>query len=111
MVALADGDGNKVDTYAYSPRGVRILAQSSEPVAQPYRFAGGYQDSIGLYHFQARYYDANIGRFTQPDPSGQEENPYLYAGGDPVNRIDPQGLWSWQVGEVCFWVCLGGGYS
>ncbi|WP_434097401.1 RHS repeat-associated core domain-containing protein [Streptomyces massasporeus] len=94
MVALADADGNKVNTYAYSPRGVRILAQSSEPVAQPYRFAGGYQDPTGLYHFQARYYDANIGRFTQPDPSGQEKNPYLYAEGDPVNRIDPQGTLS-----------------
>lgn len=40
----------------------------------------------------ARYYDPNIGRFTQPDPSGQEKNPYLYAEGDPVNRIDPTGL-------------------
>ncbi|MET9395500.1 RHS repeat-associated core domain-containing protein [Streptomyces sp. NPDC006624] len=94
VVALADGGGNKVNTYAYSPRGVRILAQSSEPVAQPYRFAGGYQDPTGLYHFQARYYDASIGRFTQPDPSGQEKNPYLYAEGDPVNRIDPQGTLS-----------------
>ncbi|MFJ4343487.1 RHS repeat-associated core domain-containing protein, partial [Streptomyces sp. NPDC088915] len=57
-------------------------------------FAGGYQDPTGLYHLAARYYDANIGRFTQPDPSGQEKNPYLYAEGDPVNRIDPTGLFS-----------------
>ncbi|MER5408910.1 RHS repeat-associated core domain-containing protein [Streptomyces sp. NPDC002769] len=41
-------------------------------MAQPYRFAGNYQDPTGLYHLQARYYDANTGRFTQPDPSGQE---------------------------------------
>ncbi|MGW0917318.1 RHS repeat-associated core domain-containing protein, partial [Streptomyces sp. NPDC002784] len=41
-----------------------------------------------------RYYDPQIGRFTQPDPSGQEQNPYLYADGDPVNRIDPTGLFS-----------------
>ncbi|MEU3529680.1 RHS repeat-associated core domain-containing protein, partial [Streptomyces sp. NPDC038707] len=88
---LVDVDGNKVDTYTYSPRGVRLLAQSSEPVDQPYRFAGNYQDPTGLYHLQARYYDANTGRFTQPDPSGQEKNPYLYAEGDPVNRIDPTG--------------------
>ncbi|RZD62156.1 hypothetical protein C0Q58_17075 [Streptomyces albidoflavus] len=27
----------------------------------------------------------------QPDPSGQEKNPYLHAEGDPVNRIDPIG--------------------
>ncbi|MFG3149127.1 RHS repeat-associated core domain-containing protein [Streptomyces sp. NPDC048243] len=91
VVALADNDGNKVDSYTYSPRGVRILAQSTEPVAQPYRFAGNYQDPTGLYHLQARYYDANLGRFTQPDPSGQEQNPYLYAEGDPVNRTDPNG--------------------
>ncbi|WP_371674497.1 DUF6531 domain-containing protein [Streptomyces sp. NBC_00289] len=91
VIGLADEDGNKVDTYTYSPRGVRILAQSTEPVVQPYRFAGNYQDPTGLYHLHARYYDANIGRFTQPDPSGQEQNPYLYAEGDPVNRIDPNG--------------------
>jgi hypothetical protein len=29
-----------------------------------------------------------------PDPSGQEKNPYLYAEGDPVNRIDPSGTLS-----------------
>ncbi|MEU3549100.1 RHS repeat-associated core domain-containing protein [Streptomyces longwoodensis] len=101
VIGLVDVDGNKVDTYTYSPRGVRILAQSSEPVAQPYRFAGGYQDPTGLYHYGARYYDANIGRFTQPDPSGQEQNPYLYAEGDPVNRIDPTGTLSLgDVGEA-----------
>ncbi|MFI5476570.1 RHS repeat-associated core domain-containing protein [Streptomyces cacaoi] len=94
VIGLADEDGNKVDTYTYSPRGVRIPAQSTEPVAQPYRFAGNYQDPTGLYHLRARYYDANIGRFTQPDPSGQEQNPYPYAEGDPVNGIDPNGLLS-----------------
>ncbi|MER7663569.1 RHS repeat-associated core domain-containing protein, partial [Streptomyces sp. NPDC096193] len=57
----------------------------------------GYQDPTGLYHYAARYYDPNIGRFTQPDPSGQEKNPYLYAEGDPVNRIDPTGLAAWDA--------------
>ncbi|MEU0355804.1 RHS repeat-associated core domain-containing protein [Streptomyces cyaneofuscatus] len=93
VVALADESGTKVNTYSYSPRGVQRAA-TSEQAPQPYRFAGGYQDPTGLYHFAARYYDPNIGRFTTPDPSGQEKNPYLYAEGDPVNRIDPTGLWS-----------------
>ncbi|MGW9306246.1 RHS repeat-associated core domain-containing protein [Streptomyces cyaneofuscatus] len=93
VVALADEAGTKVNTYAYSPRGVQ-RATTTEQVPQPYRFAGGYQDPTGLYHFSARYYDPNIGRFTTPDPSGQEQNPYLYAAGDPVNRIDPTGLLS-----------------
>ncbi|MFJ3996572.1 RHS repeat-associated core domain-containing protein [Streptomyces parvus] len=97
VVALADDAGAKVNTYAYSPRGVQRAA-TAEQVPQPYRFAGGYQDPTGLYHFAARYYDPNIGRFTTPDPSGQEQNPYLYAAGDPVNRIDPTGLFS--MGDV-----------
>ncbi|MFJ5869518.1 RHS repeat-associated core domain-containing protein [Streptomyces parvus] len=91
VVALTDEAGTKVNTYAYSPRGVQRAA-ATEQVPQPYRFAGGYQDPTGLYHFAARYYDPNIGRFTSPDPSGLEVNPYLYAQGDPVNLIDPSGL-------------------
>ncbi|MFJ3222088.1 RHS repeat-associated core domain-containing protein [Streptomyces sp. NPDC086783] len=106
VIALTDEDGNKVDSYTYSPRGVRILAQSTEPVPQPYRFAGGYQDPTGLYHLRARYYDADISRFTQPDPSGQEQNPYLYAEGDPVNRIDRNGTLS--LGTVLVAVGRGG---
>ncbi|ROQ59131.1 RHS repeat-associated protein [Streptomyces sp. 840.1] len=93
VVAVADEAGTKVNSYGYSPRGVP-RSITSETVPQPYRFAGGYQDPTGLYHFAARYYDPNIGRFTNPDPSGQEQNPYLYAEGDPVNRIDPTGLFS-----------------
>ncbi|MFJ9041890.1 RHS repeat-associated core domain-containing protein [Streptomyces sp. NPDC102406] len=91
VIGVADDAGAKVNTYAYSPRGV-TRATTSEKVAQPYQFAGGYHDATGLYHYAARYYDTNIGRFTQPDPSGQEQNPYLYAAGDPVNKIDPTGL-------------------
>ncbi|GHA71466.1 hypothetical protein GCM10010372_83090 [Streptomyces tauricus] len=65
-----------------------------------------------MYRLGARYYDTNIGRFTQPDPSSQEKNPYLYAEGDPVNRIDPNGLYSWSIGgEICFGLCIGGGYA
>ncbi|MFH9697427.1 RHS repeat-associated core domain-containing protein [Streptomyces globisporus] len=97
VVALTDEAGTKVNTYSYSPRGVQRAA-TTEQVPQPYRFAGGYQDPTGLYHFAARYYDPNIGRFTTPDPSGQEQNPYLYAAGDPVNRIDPTGLFSFADG-------------
>lgn len=91
VIALADEAGTKVNTYSYSPRGVQRAGTSAQ-VPQPYRFAGGFQDPTGLYHYAARSYDPNIGRFTSPDPSGQEKNPYLYAEGDPVDRIDPTGL-------------------
>lgn len=88
--AVVDDQGAKVNTYDYSPRGV--TRTMSEKVPQPFRFAGSYQDPTGLYHNEARYLDPRTGRFTQPDPSGLETNPYLYASGDPTNIIDPNGL-------------------
>ena len=45
----------------------------------------------------ARYYNAATGRFLSRDPEdGKAIDPktlhkYLYAGGDPVNRVDPRG--------------------
>ena len=54
--------------------------------------------------YSARYYNPNTGRFMSRDPNepklcdanGKPVDPrklhkYLYAGGDPVNRIDPRG--------------------
>lgn len=48
----------------------------------------------GVYHFKARAYSPKLGRFLQPDPSGDFESPslYAYAGNDPVNSSDPSGL-------------------
>ena len=42
----------------------------------------------------ARYYNPTTGRFTQPDPSGQETNTFTYAGDDPINNVDPSGYWA-----------------
>ncbi|MCS0606465.1 DUF6531 domain-containing protein [Streptomyces sp. LP11] len=111
VIGLVDEAGKRVNTYTYTPTGLP-RAGTTETVAQPFRFAGGEQDPTGLYHFGNRYYDPQISRFTQPDPSGQEKNPYLYAEGDPVNRIDPGGLAAVEVsGEVCIYICVGLGGS
>ncbi|MEE1928730.1 RHS repeat-associated core domain-containing protein [Streptomyces sp. TRM 70351] len=113
VIGLVDASGNRTATYTYSPYGEARTADG--PAGQPYRYTGTYLDPSGLYKMGARYYDPALGRFTQPDPSGQETNAYLYAGGDPVNRSDPSGLESWPSwsigGEVCFYLCLGGGYA
>ncbi len=50
-----------------------------------------YDKSIGIYYDHARYYDPDIGRFISPDPSNASDDPYNYAGSDPINFFDPDG--------------------
>ncbi|MEU0025124.1 RHS repeat-associated core domain-containing protein [Streptomyces sp. NPDC006335] len=49
------------------PRGT-----TTEAAPQSCRYSGAYLDPTGLYKMGARYYDPQLGRFTQPDPSGEE---------------------------------------
>ena len=59
---------------------------------------------LGLYYLRARYYNPQTGRFLSRDPKefktrmstgdpvdSRKLHRYLYASGDPVNRIDPRG--------------------
>jgi RHS repeat-associated protein len=61
---------------------------------QPFGFAGGLQDrDTGIVRFGARDYDPQVGRWLSKDSSrfAGGLNFYGYAGGDPVNFIDPNG--------------------
>ncbi|MFI1726772.1 RHS repeat-associated core domain-containing protein [Streptomyces sp. NPDC020489] len=97
VLGLVDDAGKRTHTYAYGPTGLP-RGTITEAVSQPFRYSGTYLDPTGLYKMGARYYDPQLGRFTQPDPSGQETNPYLYAAGDPINNSDPSGLLWGEIG-------------
>ncbi|MEQ1949649.1 MAG: RHS repeat-associated core domain-containing protein [Bryobacteraceae bacterium] len=65
------------------------------------KFTGYYRDaSTGLDYADQRYHQSGVGRFMTPDYYWRSANPfdpgsinrYAYVGGDPLNRIDPQGL-------------------
>ena len=64
---------------------------------QPYKYNGKELDTkkgLNWYDYGARQYDAALGRFTTVDPSSEKyypTSPYVYCGGNPINRIDPTG--------------------
>jgi RHS repeat-associated protein len=89
-IALVSSTGTQRDKYSYDPYGVS--RSKTETVVNPWQYTGGELDNTtGLYHLEARYYDPTIGRFTQADPSGQEMNNYAYASENPTNLSDPHG--------------------
>jgi RHS repeat-associated protein len=103
VLALVDTTGTQVAAYSYDPYGghATVGAASSPNTnianANSYRYAGTYYDSAtGLYKMGVRYYDPNLGRFTQLDPVGhlldlKQGNRYGYVGDDPINGTDPSG--------------------
>jgi RHS repeat-associated protein len=65
-----------------------------------------WEAGIGLYDYNARYYDPALGRFVQADtvvPSphnSQSFNRYLYTLGNPLRFTDPSGHWQCD-GDDC----------
>ena len=47
-----------------------------------------YDEDAGMYYFNARWYDAEIGRFVTQDPARDGVNWYVYCNGNPLTRID-----------------------
>lgn len=56
-------------------------------------FTGKFLDEdTGLYYFNARWYDSEIGQFVTEDPARDGVNWYAYCNGNPLINIDPDGL-------------------
>jgi RHS repeat-associated protein len=90
VLALIDTNGNQAASYSYSPYGA-TTATGTAAAANPLRWLGQFQLDGGVYLLGYRYYNPSYERFTAPDPTGQERNPYAYASGDPINHADPTG--------------------
>ena len=91
---LVNKNGGVEEINHYYPFG-GVFA--SEENLQPYKYNGKELDAkkgLNWYDYGARQYDAALGIFTTVDPSSERyysTSPYVYCGGDPINRIDPTG--------------------
>ena len=118
---LINKAGQESAEYSSDPSGgVTVTAPSSTAAAErinPFRYAGGiYDTSSDLIKFGQRWYDPDTGRFTQQDSletlvDPTRANRYEYAGGNPVNYVDPTGRESMSAGgKICVLACLGVSY-
>ncbi len=97
VTALTANNGTITKNYEYSSFGVQKSATDDED-ENPYRYSGEYYDAeSGYTYLQARYYDPDMGRFISEDPAMDGENWYVYCGNDPVNMVDPTGMWSGKI--------------
>ena len=69
----------------------------------PYQFTDQRKEAvIGLYDYNARFYDPSIGRFTSADTivpgpgSPQSWDSYAYVNNNPINNTDPTGHWVFE---------------
>jgi len=93
---VTDRLGGTVSQYYYDSFG--IVSISREVTSNDFKFSGRYgglSETNGLVYLRARYYSPALGRFISKDPifffGGI--NWYVYAGNNPISRIDPLGLW------------------
>lgn len=115
MVALTDERDRVVQEYEYDSFG--NLHDQSSKIKQPFAYTGReYDRETGLYYYRARHYDPMEGRFISKDPIGIRAgvNLYSFVLNNPINFIDPLGLFDfkyygnyggpgWTAGEWRSW--------
>ncbi len=105
----SDWNGNSVGTCTGNPYGDNYACTGTNP--SPIRYAGmEYDSETQMYHTPFRYYNPRLGVWMTPDPAGlaaidqgdpQSMNRYAYVGHNPLNYMDPLGLFS----DGCVYGC------
>ncbi len=91
ITAVSNGKGEIVASNEYDHWGNITASTGTTP---QFGYTGREPDATGLVYYRNRYYDPQIGRFTQLDPKGFIDgiNRYAYVMNSPVNYVDPWGL-------------------
>jgi len=128
IMGLTNESGNVEQSYFYDEFGNSLASYGS--VSNHYLYTGQeYDGSItGLYNLRARYYDMSIGRFVSEDPitkiglsdclthayesspslwadQPQRINAFIYVANNPMNWIDPGGLFMFRSPKIPLSVC------
>ena len=94
---LFNDRGDTLQNTDYYPYGLAITNKSLFG-GQRYLYNGKeVQTETNEYDFGARFYDPSTGRWHTMDPMHQFNSPYNYVGGNPMNMIDPNGMWAGDI--------------
>jgi RHS repeat-associated protein len=89
-IAITDPGGAALYTLAYDEYGLPRPGNAGR-----FMYTGQmWMPDYAAYHYKARAYRPDLGRFLQTDPVGYAQglNLYAYVGNDPVNQTDPTGM-------------------
>jgi RHS repeat-associated protein len=114
---VVDESGAEQGHVIYDAYGQVVENTLSEGLTDRLFTGQTWDDTIGLYFYNARYYDPLVGQFTQPDSlvadplNPRAWNRFSYTYGNPVNYIDPTGNVPWLLLGGVFLLGAGaGGY-
>jgi RHS repeat-associated protein len=103
ITALTDEQGEIVGSFEYDAFGNITGHQKDVETHNPFAYTGREFDRPDLYYYRARYYDPTQRRFISPDPIGLlsgDFNFYRYVDNDPLNQVDPSGMYLPVITEI-----------
>ena len=112
IVGILDANGTQVVSYTYDAWGapLSVTGTAADTIGQlnPFRYRSYYYDNeIGLYYLNSRYYDPETYRFINADNQIAIGNTlvginlFSYCGSNPISRADEDGeFWNIVIGAA-----------
>ena len=94
---VTDESGNVVWEAGYEAFG-SVLSEHGESKFTPSYTGKFFDKASGLYYFNARWYDSEIGRFITEDPARDGIDWYVYCNNNPLRFLDSTGLYDEENG-------------
>ncbi|MCF8297119.1 MAG: RHS repeat-associated core domain-containing protein [Saprospiraceae bacterium] len=99
--ANSQGNPTVMQQDHYYPFGMRLAGLSETSGGDNQYLYNGKEledyNDLHWYHYGARYYDPQLGRWMQVDPADEFHNPFAYCGNNPILFVDPDGQATYRM--------------